>query len=59
MRFFRLTAPAAMPVQLGAVSLKTPHRIVTLRFSEVVKDRAKYSSLKIAKKYLIIAVTFD
>ena len=26
----------------GAVSLKKPHHIITLRFSDVVKDRAKY-----------------
>ena len=40
--FSRLTAPAAMPAHIGADSLKKPHHIVTLRFSEAVKDHAKY-----------------
>ena len=39
--FFRLTAPAAMPACIGAESLKKPHQIATLRFSEVVNDHAK------------------
>ena len=39
MRFFRHTAPATMPaLHIGADSLKKPHHIVTLQFSEVVKD---------------------
>ena len=29
-----------MPVHVGANSLKKPHHIVILRFSEVVKDHA-------------------
>ena len=33
--FFRQIAPAAMPVHVGADSLKKPHDIVTLSFSEV------------------------
>ena len=40
--FFRQTAPAAVPAHVGADSLKKPHHIVTLRFSEVVKDHATY-----------------
>ena len=36
------TAPAAMPAQIGTDSLKKPHHIITLRFSEVVKDHAIY-----------------
>ena len=35
--FFRQTAPAAMPVHVGANSLKKPHHIVILWFSEVVR----------------------
>ena len=42
MRFFRLTAPANVPAYVGADSLKKPHHIITLRFSEVVKDHAIY-----------------
>ena len=38
--FFRQTGPAAMPAHIGADSLKKPHHIITLQFSEVVKDRA-------------------
>ena len=40
----RLTAPAAMPAHTGAKSLKKPqpHHIITLQFSEVVKDHANY-----------------
>ena len=30
-----------MPAHTGAESLKKPHHIVTLRFSEVVNDHAK------------------
>ena len=33
--FFRQTAPAAMLGHVGADSLKKPHHIVTLSFSEV------------------------
>ena len=38
--FFRQTAPAAMPVHVGANSLKKPHHIIILWFSEVVKGHA-------------------
>ena len=31
-----------MPAHAGAESLKKPHHIVNLRFSEVVKDHANY-----------------
>ena len=39
---YRLTAPADMPVpsHAGTESLKKPYHIVTLWFSEVVKDHA-------------------
>ena len=37
-----ITAPASVPAHIGAESLKKPHHIVTLRFSEVVKDHANY-----------------
>ena len=37
-----LTSPAAVPVHIGADSLKKPYHIITLRFSEFVKDHAKY-----------------
>ena len=40
--FFRQTAPAAMPVHVGANSLKNPHHIIILQFSEVVKGHAIY-----------------
>ena len=33
-----------MPVHVGANSLKKPHHIVILRFSEVVKDHANCSA---------------
>ena len=36
-----MTAPAAGLAHVGAESLKKPHHIVTLQFSEVVKDHAK------------------
>ena len=42
MRFFRLTAPAAVPAYLGAESLKKPHDIVTLSFRQGVKGQANY-----------------
>ena len=38
--FFRLSAPRCSGTAAGAVSLKNPHHIITLRFSEVVKDDA-------------------
>ena len=41
--FFRQTAPSTMPVHVGANSLKKPHHIVILLFSEVVKGHAKYA----------------
>ena len=41
--FFRQTAPATMPVHIGANSLKKPHHIVILRFSEVVKGHANWN----------------
>ena len=31
----------AVSTNAGAVSLKKPHHVITLRFSEVVKDHAK------------------
>ena len=31
-----------MPAYVGAECLKKPHHIVTLQFSEVVKDHANY-----------------
>ena len=34
-------APATMPVHFGAYSLKKPHHVVILQFSEVVKGQAK------------------
>ena len=52
--FFRQIAPAAMPAHIGADSLKKRHHIVTLWFSEVVKDHANY--LKIGATWL---VTFE
>ena len=39
--FLRLTAPAAMPGHLGAVSLKKSHGIVILLFCDIVKGQAK------------------
>ena len=39
--FLRLTAPAAMPGHLGAVSLKKSHDIVILSFCNIVKGQAK------------------
>ena len=41
-----------MPAHIGADSLKKPHPIVTLRFSEVVTDQANYYKHH-AKKVLI------
>ena len=38
----KLTELAAVPAHVGAESLKKPHHIVTLQFSEVVKDHAKW-----------------
>ena len=40
--FLRLTAPAAMPGHLGAVSPKKSHDIVILSFCNIVKGQAKY-----------------
>ena len=42
--FFRLSAPTHAGTAACAVSLKKPHHIITLRFSEVVNDHAKYRS---------------
>ena len=42
-----------MPVHVGANSLKKPHHIVILRFSEVVKGHAKYGTLGINSFYYI------
>ena len=41
--FLRLTAPAAMPGHLGAVSLKKPHDIVISSFCNIVKGQANYA----------------
>ena len=38
--FLRLTAPADMPGNLGAVSLKKSHDIVILSFCNIVKGQA-------------------
>ena len=43
--FFRQTAPATMPVHVGTNSLKKPHHIVILRFSDVVKGHAKWQKM--------------
>ena len=40
--YLRLTAPAVMPGQLGAVILKLSHDIVILSFCNIVKGQAKY-----------------
>ena len=40
--FFRLSAPTCAAKAAGAVSLKKPHHIITLQFSEVVKDHANH-----------------
>ena len=41
MRFFQeLSSPMHTGMAAGAVSLKKPHHIITLQFSEVVKDHA-------------------
>ena len=40
MRFFRLSTLTCACTAGAAVRLKKPHHIITLRFSEVVKDRA-------------------
>ena len=40
--FLRLTAPAALPVHLGAVCLKKSHDTVILSFCNIVKGQAKY-----------------
>ena len=46
MKFFRLSALTCAGMAAGAVSLKNPHHIITLRFSEVVNDHANYAGLK-------------
>ena len=38
--FLRLTAPAAMPGHLGAVSLKKSHDIIILSFCNILKGQA-------------------
>ena len=40
----------------GAVSLKKPHYIITLRFSEVVNDHAKYERSRSKKKNLDVYI---
>ena len=40
--FLRLTAPAAMPGHLGAVSLTKSHNIVISSFCNIVKGQANY-----------------
>ena len=47
MRFFQPDSTAAVQAHDGAESLKKPHHIITLQFSEVVKDHAKYKTCKI------------
>ena len=42
MRFFTLSALTCASTAASAVSLKKTHHIITLRFSEVVNDHAKY-----------------
>ena len=48
MRFFRLIEPADMPVHVGADSLRKPHHIATLLFSEVVNGHPKYYQKKMS-----------
>ena len=52
MRFFRLSVPTCADTAAGGVSLKKPHHIKTLWFSEVVKDHAKL-------KYMIIGAALS
>ena len=42
--FFRLSAPKCASMAAGVVSLKKLHHIITLWFSEVVKDHAIYTT---------------
>ena len=50
MRFFHADSTSrmlpAMLALVGADSLKKPHHIITLRFSDVVKDHAKCMCIK-------------
>ena len=39
-----MTAPAAMPGHLGAVSLKNSLDIIILSFCNIVKGQAKYNT---------------
>ena len=43
MRFFQAARPSSRAGTRHIGSLKKPHHIITLRFSEVVKDHAKYT----------------
>ena len=40
MRFFQVNSTKSMLTHIGAESLKIPYHIVTLEFSEDVKDHA-------------------
>ena len=48
-----------MPAHIGADSLKKPHHIVTLQFSEVVKDHANYEPISIKTKFSKKMFEFD
>ena len=47
---FRLTAPAAMPGHLGAVSLKKSHYIIILSFCNIVMGQANYPFFSLVVK---------
>ena len=52
--FFRLTAPAALPVHIGADSLKKPHHIATLWFSEVVNDHPNWGFFRLSASMCMV-----
>ena len=54
-----MSAPTCTSMAAGAVSLKNPHHIITLRFSEAVKDHANRKCMRKYKNNLRLVRQLD
>ena len=54
--FFRLISPAAVLVHVGADTLKKPHHITTLWFSEVVNDHHNWILISFFLRKLLLPI---
>ena len=56
--YFRVTAPKCPGLAAGAVSLRKSHDIVILSFCNIVKVQAKFVSVLILKKDILMVFFF-